>query len=91
MKSLRRLLARLRSLPTRQAQDDRLREEMEDHIALQTAENLRAGLSGIEARRQALVRFGGVQQTLEQHRESRGLPWLDLLPRQASPASRVPE
>ena len=79
MKSLRRLLARLRSLPTRQAQDDRLREEMEEHIALQTAENLRAGLSGIEARRQALVRFGGVQQTLEQHRESRGLPWLDLL------------
>jgi len=79
MKSLRRLLARLRSLPTRQAQDDRLREEMEEHIALQTAENLRAGLSGIEARRQALVRFGGVQQTLEQHRESRGLPWLDLV------------
>ena len=79
MKSLRRLLARLRSLPTRQAQDDRLREEMEEHIALQTAENLRAGLSAIEARRQALVRFGGVQQTLEQHRESRGLPWLDLL------------
>ncbi|HKD16042.1 MAG TPA: ABC transporter permease, partial [Candidatus Angelobacter sp.] len=27
----------------------------------------------------ALVRFGGGQQTLEQHRESRGLPWLDLL------------
>jgi predicted permease len=79
MKSLRRLLARLRSLPTRQAQDDRLREEMEEHIALQTAENLRAGLSAIEARRQALVRFGGVQQTLEQHRESRGLPWLDLV------------
>lgn len=79
MKSLRRLLARLRSLPTRQAQDDRLREEIEEHIALQTAENLRAGLSAIEARRQALVRFGGVQQTLEQHRESRGLPWLDLL------------
>ena len=79
MKSLRRLLARLRSLPTRQAQDDRLREEIEEHIALQTAENLRAGLSAIEARRQALVRFGGLQQTLEQHRESRGLPWLGLL------------
>lgn len=79
MKSLRRLLARLRSLPTSQAQDDRLREEIEEHIALQTAENLRAGLSAIEARRQALVRFGGVQQTLEQHRESRGLPRLELL------------
>ena len=30
-----------------------------------------------EARRQALVRFGGIQQSVEQHRESRGLPWLE--------------
>ena len=79
MKSLRRFLERLRSLATTQAQDQRLREEIEHHIVLQTEKNLRAGLSPIEARRQALVRFGGVQQTLEQHREARGLPWLEVL------------
>ena len=37
---------------------ERLREEMEEHIALQTAENLRAGMSPAEARRQAVLKFG---------------------------------
>jgi predicted permease len=32
-----------------------------------------------EARRQALVRFGGVARAVEEHRESRGLPALDVL------------
>jgi predicted permease len=42
-------------------------------------ENLRRGMSAEEARRQALVRFGGVQQAIERHRESRTLPWVDVL------------
>jgi len=32
-----------------------------------------------EARRQALLRFGGEQQARETHREARGLPWLEIL------------
>src|SRR5260370_17559278 len=32
-----------------------------------------------EARRQALIRFGGTQQAKEQHRQARGLPALDIL------------
>ncbi len=54
MKSLKRFFARLSSMTTRRAQDERLREEIDEHIALQTAENIRAGLSPVEARRQAL-------------------------------------
>ena len=42
-------------------------------------ENMRRGMSPEEARRQALMRFGGVQQAKEQQREARGLPWLDVL------------
>jgi hypothetical protein len=61
MKSLRRFFARLAGLATRRAQDERLREEIEEHIALQTAENIRAGLSPVEARRQAMLKFGGVE------------------------------
>ena len=45
MKSLKRFFTRLFNTATRRAQDERLREEIEEHIALQTAENLRAGLS----------------------------------------------
>ena len=41
-----------------------MREKIEEHIALQTAENLRAGLSAVEARRQAMLKFGGDQRRL---------------------------
>jgi hypothetical protein len=56
---VRRFFTRLANLATRPAQDERLREEIEEHIALETAENLRAGLSPIEARRQSMLKFGG--------------------------------
>jgi hypothetical protein len=44
-----------------------------------TEENIRRGMTPPEARRQALIRFGGVQQAREQHRGTRGLPFLDTL------------
>jgi hypothetical protein len=59
MRSVRRFFTRLANLATRPAQDERLREEIEEHIALETAENLRTGLSPIEARRQSMLKFGG--------------------------------
>ena len=55
MRSLRRFLTRLLNSATWRAQDERLREEIEEHIALQTEENLRAGLAPLEARRQAML------------------------------------
>jgi predicted permease len=79
MKSLRRFLARLRSLGPRRAKEERLREEIEGHIALQTAENLRAGLSPIEARRQAMLKFGGVEAMKEDYRAERGLLFIENL------------
>ncbi|HYL63372.1 MAG TPA: ABC transporter permease [Candidatus Methylomirabilis sp.] len=72
MKSLRRFLARLFSFSTRRSRDERLREEIEGHIALQTAENLRAGLSTVEARRQAMLKFGGVEAMKQDYRSERG-------------------
>jgi len=77
MKSLRRFFSRLASLATRQAQDERLREEINEHIALQTAENIRAGLSPVEARRQALLKFGGVEAIKQDYRARRGLPFVE--------------
>jgi hypothetical protein len=61
MRSLRRFLARLRNFAMRRQDENRLREEIAEHIALQTAENLRAGLSLVEARRQAKLKFGGAE------------------------------
>jgi predicted permease len=79
MKSLRRLVSRLASFATRRAQDERLREEIEEHIALQTAENIRAGLSPVEARRQALLKFGGVEAIKQDYRGARGLLFVENL------------
>jgi predicted permease len=63
----------------RRAQDERLREEIEEHIALQTDENLRAGLSPVEARRQAKLKFGGVEATKEEYRAERGFLLIENL------------
>src|SRR5258708_522399 len=79
MRSLRRFLTRLLNPATRRAQDERLREEIEEHIALQTEENLRAGLSPIEARRQSMLKFGGVEAMKQDYRAERGLPLIEDL------------
>src|SRR6267378_3803755 len=79
MRALRRFLTRMVNLATRRAQDERLREEIEEHIALQTAENLRAGLSPVEARRQAMLKFGGVEVVREDYRAERGLLFIENL------------
>jgi predicted permease len=59
--------------------DQDLRAEMYVHLEMAVEENLRNGMSEDEARRQALIAFGGAQQATEQHRDSRGLPFLDVL------------
>ena len=73
MRSLRRFLNRLFNSAARPDQDDRMREEIEEHLALLTADNLRAGLSPDEARRQALLKFGGVEATKQDYRAERRL------------------
>ncbi len=77
--SLREAFNRIRAFFRKDPLDQELKEEMVSHLQMAVEENIRHGMSADEARRQALVRFGGVQQSLELHRESRGLPWLDIL------------
>jgi len=60
------------------ARDDReLDTEIAAHLDLAIEENLQRGLLPAEARRQALLRFGGAQQAKEQHRDVRGLPFAE--------------
>jgi len=79
MKSLRRFLARVRNFLARRRDDERLREEIEGHIALQTEANLRAGLSPVEARRQAMLKFGGVEAMKQDYRAERSLLFIEHL------------
>ena len=89
MRSLRRFLARMANVVTRRAQDERLREEIEEHITLQTDENLRVGLSPVEARRQAMLKFGGVEAMKQNYRAERGLLFIENLMRDVRFALRL--
>jgi len=77
--SFRRGLQRLGSFFRKQPLDRELDAEMQSHLELAVEDGVKRGLSPEEARRQAMVRFGGVTQAKEQQREARGLPWLDIL------------
>ena len=79
MRTLRRFIARMTSWTRRQKDEERLRAEIEEHLALQTAENVRAGLSPVEARRQAVLKFGAVEAMREEYRAQKGLPFLETL------------
>lgn len=76
---LRQSINRLRAFIHREPLDQQFDEEAAAHLDLAIEENIRNGMSPEEARRQALIRFGGVQQAREQHRAARGLPFLDVL------------
>jgi predicted permease len=79
---------RMQSLATRKRRDAELDEELRAHIALATEENVRRGMSAEEARRQALVDFGGLAQTRENYRVQRGFRWLEELARDLRYAAR---
>src|SRR5215467_3215004 len=76
---VRQLLHRLRSFFRRAQLDRELDVEMSSHLELAIEENLLRGLSPDEAKRQALLRFGGSQQAKEGHRKARSLPFLETL------------
>ncbi len=88
MRPLRRWLHRAFSLARRGEREERLRTEIEDHIARQTAENVRAGLDAAEARRQAILKFGPVESVREEYRDRGGLPLIETLARDVRYAAR---
>ena len=59
--------------------DEELDEELGAHLEFAVEENLHRGMSPEDARRIALLKFGGVAQTKESYRRQRGLPFVDAL------------
>src|ERR1700676_3018660 len=76
---LRQFFHRVTSRFRREKLDHDLDAELAGHLELATEEDLQRGLAPEEARRRALIRFGGKQQAIEQHRDARGLPGLVVL------------
>jgi predicted permease len=79
MRAPHRLLTRLLNFTARRRGDERLREEMESHIAARTEENIRAGMTPEEARRHARLQFGGVETIRDDYHDEEGLPFVENL------------
>ena len=72
-------MRRVRAFFHSRSLDADLEAEMASHIAFAIEENLKAGMTSGEARRQALIRFGGVEQSKELQRDARSLPLAETI------------
>jgi len=79
MRFLRRFLIRLSNFATRRSADQRLQDEIAEHLALQIEENLSAGMVPAEARRQARLKLGAAEAIREDHHAEQSLPFVENL------------
>src|SRR5262245_51747837 len=63
-------------------------EEFSFHLEMETQENIRRGMSEADAKRAALLRFGGTQRFREETSDARGVALVDNLGRDARFALR---
>jgi len=89
MRSWRAWLMRLASTFRKRRSDAELSAELERHLQLHIEDNVRAGMSPKAARRDALMKLGGVEQTKELYRGQRGLPWAEEVLRDSRYAGRT--
>ena len=79
IRQLRAWLIRVVGIFGRKARDRELVEELESHLQMHIDDNVQAGMTPQEARRQALIKLGGVAQTKEECRRRSGVPMLEDL------------
>ena len=79
MRTMRAWMLRCGSLFGKHRRDHDLAAELESHLQMHIEDNLRAGMNPEEARRRALIKLGGVEQTKEKYRDRHGFPWLESL------------
>ena len=76
MRTLRAWLRRIMAVFGSARREREMADEIASHLQLHVDDNLRAGMTPEEARRQALIKFGPIEAIKEQHRERRGVPVL---------------
>ncbi len=79
MRGIRASFLRLVGLFNQRRADRKLAEEIETHLQMHIEDNLRSGMPPAEARREALIKLGGVEQTKEGYRDRHGVPVLEHL------------
>src|SRR5208282_6053752 len=89
MRSLFAFLKRLADFFNKNRRERELSAELEAHLHLHIEDNLRLGMTPQEARRQALIKLGGIEQTKESYRDRRCLPLLETSVRDLRFAARM--
>jgi predicted permease len=89
MRWLDKLRMATRSLLRRRAVESELNEELRFHLERQIAENVNAGMTPAEARRRAMIEFGGVEAMKEECRDSRKANWVHDFKQDVRYAGRV--
>ena len=79
MRALKAWLLRLGGMFVKVRSERELADEMTSHLEMHVADNMRSGMTEEEARRQALIKLGGVEATKEMYRDRRGLPILETV------------
>ena len=78
MSTFKGLFARLRSIAAARSSESRMEEEFTFHVDMETKRLVeQEGLSPADARRRALVAFGGLDAHREEMRDGRGARWFD--------------
>ena len=67
---------RLRALVRPRQFERDLADELSSHIELETRKNVAQGMDAAEARRLALIEFGGLPRVAEECRDARGVNWV---------------
>ena len=89
MRTMRAWMLRLRGLFFRRRDEQEFLEQIQSDIDLHTEDGIRSGLAPGEARRAAMVKFGGVDSATEAWRDRRGIPFLETILRDVAHTFRV--
>src|SRR5690349_25052172 len=79
MRQLRAWLLRLKGVLLKGARDRDFADEIESHLQMHIDDNIRAGMSPQEAKRIAVMKLGGIDQTKEAYRDRARIPFLESL------------
>ena len=86
---VRAWLRRARALMRRDVADRRMSAELAFHLDMETDKNIRAGMKPADARRAAVLAFGGMDRVSEEIRDVRGIVWVDDAMRDLRHAARA--
>ncbi|HMF62702.1 MAG TPA: ABC transporter permease [Edaphobacter sp.] len=79
MRRIRVWLLKIFGIVPSQQQEQDFSDELASHLQLHIDDNLRSGMPPEKARREALLKLGGVERTRQAHREGRTIPFLETL------------